>query len=164
MTQNYTTTFSVDQTPAEVFAAINNVRGWWSEEIEGRTDAPGEMFDYHFQDIHRCKMRITEFVPDQKVVWLVLENYFNFIEDQSEWVNTEIVFEISRKDDQTQVHFTHVGLVPTYQCYDICNNAWRTYLNVSLRSLITTGKGQPNAAERPTTEDEKRLLEAQAKQ
>ncbi len=71
--QNYTTTFTVDQTPEEAFAAITNVRGWWSEEIEGSTDKLGDEFLFHYQDVHRSKQKITELIPGQKVVWLVLE-------------------------------------------------------------------------------------------
>jgi len=160
MNQNYTTAFTVDQTPQEVFAAITNVRGWWSEEIEGGTGKLNDEFDYHFQDIHRCKMRLTEVVPGKKIVWLVLENYFNFIQDQSEWVNTEVIFEIAEKDGKTELHFTHEGLVPAYECFEICSDAWGTYINGSLRDLITTGMGKPNAKDRPTTEAEKEMLES----
>ncbi|MES9539511.1 MULTISPECIES: SRPBCC domain-containing protein [unclassified Actinomadura] len=145
--QNYTTSFTVDRTPQEVFEAITDVRGWWSQEIEGVTDQVGGEFDHRFKDVHRCRIRVTELVPGRKVAWRVLENYFNFIEDQTEWKDTEIVFDISEKDGGTEVLFTHVGLVPQYECYDVCSNAWAGYLSGSLPSLITTGKGQPNPKE-----------------
>ena len=142
--QNFTTSFTVDQTPEEAFAAINNVRGWWSEDIEGSTDKLDDEFTYRHEDVHRCKLRLTEVIPDQKVAWLVLDNYFNFTQDTTEWTGTEIIFEVSAKGNQTEVRFTYLGLVPEYECFDICSNAWGSYINGSLRSLITTGKGQPN--------------------
>ncbi len=145
--QNYTTTFSVDQPPEEVFAAINNVRGWWSEEIEGSTDKVGDEWTYHYEDVHSCKLKVTELVPGKRVVWHILDNYFNYTKDKSEWKGTTISFEISKKGDKTEVRFTHMGLVPEYECYDVCSNAWGSYINGSLPSLITKGKGQPNPKE-----------------
>jgi hypothetical protein len=145
--QDFATTFVVDRTPAEAFAAITDVRGWWSAEIEGGTDQLGDEFTYRNQDIHHCTMRLTEVIPGRKVVWLVLDNYFNFTEDTSEWKGTEVTFEVSEKDDGAEVRFTHLGLVPDYECFDVCSNAWSTYINGSLRSLITTGKGHPNHRE-----------------
>ena len=146
-TQNYTATFLVDQTPEEAFRAINNVRDWWSEEIEGSTDKLGE-FKYRYQEVHRCTIRVTELVPGKRVVWHVVDNDFSFVKDKSEWIDTEIVFDIGRKGDKTEVRFTHVGLVPTYECYDTCSDAWGLYINGSLRNLITKGKGQPNQNKR----------------
>ena len=147
MNRNYTTTFTVDQTPEEAFKAINNVRGWWSQAIEGETDKLNAEFKYHYQDVHRCTFKITEFVPGERVVWHVLDNYFNFVKDKNEWIGTDVVFEIARKGDQTEVHFTHIGLVPAYECYNVCSDAWGSYITGSLRDLITTGKGQPNPIE-----------------
>jgi hypothetical protein len=143
----FNTTIVVDQSPKEVFDAINNVRGWWSANIEGGTEKLNDEFSYKYKDVHHCSMKLTEVIPDQKVVWLVMDNYFNFIRDQSEWKGTKIIFEISKKDDQTQLHFTHEGLTPEYECYEICFDAWTDYIQNSLRNLISTGKGTPNPAE-----------------
>ena len=145
---SFTATISINQTPKEAFDAINNVRGWWSGEIEGSTDKLGDEFTYRYKDIHYSNQKVTELIPGKKVVWLVLDSYLNFIEDKSEWKNTNITFEIAKRGDKTEVHFTHVGLVPDYECYGACSNAWGSYINGSLRSLITTGKGQPNQEEK----------------
>ncbi len=145
---DYTATILVDQTAEKAFAAIKNVRGWWSEDIEGSTDKVGDVFSYHYEDAHRCKMRLVELVSNRKVTWLVTENHFNFTKDPNEWKGTRVVFEISRRDGKTQVRFTHKGLVPAFECYDVCSNAWGTYITGSLRDLITKGKGQPNRKDR----------------
>lgn len=146
-TPHFTTSFTVEQSPQAVFDAINNVRGWWSEAEEGDTDKVGAVFYHHYQDIHRCTLKITELVPGKRVVWRVLHNDFNFIKDKSEWNGTEVIFDIAEKGDETEVRFTHAGLVPAYECYDVCSNAWGQYITGSLRKLITTGKGEPNPIE-----------------
>ena len=146
-TADFTASLLLDKTPEEVFKAIANLRGWWSEEIEGNTDKLNEEFLYHYKDVHICKMKTIEFIPGKKVVWLVLDNHFSFTKDKTEWIGTKLNFEISKKNNQTQLIFTHIGLVPQYECYDICDEAWTNYIKNSLHKLITTGKGQPNPKE-----------------
>lgn len=154
--KSFTISFTIDQSPQEVFNAINNVRGWWSELIEGNTDKLGTVFYYHHQDFHRCTFKITEFVPNKKIVWHVLQNYFSFVEDKTEWTGTDIVFEIFKKGDKTELQFAHIGLTPQFECFNACSDGWSTYINNSLRDLITTGKGNPNVGE-AITESEKAL-------
>ena len=109
---DFTATFTVDRTPEEVFAAINDVRAWWSGNIEGDTDALGAEFTYRYQDVHYTKQKISEFLPNQRVVWHIEEAFLNFTEEPDEWVGTDVTFEITPKGDETEVRFTHRGLVP----------------------------------------------------
>ncbi len=141
---DFTSTILVDKTPTEAFNAIKNFRAWWSEDIEGETDKPGETFFYHYQDVHLCKMKLIEMIPGKKLVYQVVANEFNFIKDKTEWINTKLVFDISAEGMQTKVKFTHEGLVPEYECYNVCHDAWTGFIQKSLKNLINTGKGEPN--------------------
>jgi regulatory protein YycH of two-component signal transduction system YycFG len=145
--KNYTAIFTVNQSPEDVFAAINNVRGWWSGDIEGETGKRGAEWTYRYKDIHYSKQKITELAPGKKVVWHVLDGFLNFVKDKTEWTGTDIIFDIAKKGDKTELKFTHVGLVPDVECYGVCQDAWSFYIKSSLKSLITTGKGAPNSEE-----------------
>jgi hypothetical protein len=116
------------------------------------TDKLGDEFTYRYEDIHYSKQRITESTPGERVVWHISDSYLTFVEDKTEWNVTDVTFEISSKDDKTEVRFTHVGLVPEYECFENCSSAWGFYVNSSLRSLISTGKGNPNEKETTSTE------------
>ena len=143
--QHYTTSFTVDQSPEEVFAAVSNVRGWWSGEVEGQTDKIGAEFTYRYKDLHRTTQKITELVPCKKVVWHVTDSDLSFVKDKQEWNGTDIIFDISAKDGKTEVRFTHAGLAPQIECYGNCSNAWGVLIKGNLRNLITTSKDQPDA-------------------
>ena len=140
--QPFSTTILVEQTAAEVFNAINRPQAWWSNSISGNPEKLQAEWNYNFGDNHSTKLKTVELIPDQKVVWLVLENHFKNAKDQSEWVGNSITFDISKQDDKTKVVFTQIGLVPSYDCYKNCEWAWTGFVEKSLHSLITTGKGQ----------------------
>jgi Activator of Hsp90 ATPase homolog 1-like protein len=143
--QNLTIAFSVDQTPQEVFDAIINVRGWWTGKIEGSTDKLGDEFSYRYEDVHYSKQKLTEVVPHRKVVWEVLDADLSFAEDKSEWKGTKIIFEVSKRGDKTEMRFTHLGLVPDFECFDACSKGWGYYINDSLRKFIAGSQSRRDA-------------------
>ncbi|MDB5169361.1 MAG: ATPase [Candidatus Saccharibacteria bacterium] len=148
MTNNnpdFTTSILVEQTPKEVFDAINNVSGWWSGEIEGNPDKLGAEFTYQYGDIHQSTQKVTEFVPAKKIVWHVIDAYLSFVEKKDEWKGTDIIFEINEKNGKTELVFTHRGLVPPFACYGTCSNAWETLVQKNLRNFIITAKDQADA-------------------
>ena len=142
MKTDFTTTFMVDQTPQQVFDAINNVRDWWQGEIEGNTHKLNDVFIYRMETFHSSTQKIVELIPNKKVIWLVTDSNLTFAKKVDEWTDTKIIFDIDVVGNKTQVCFTHVGLVPQFECYEDCSGAWEQLVQESLVSLITTGKGK----------------------
>lgn len=141
---SFTTTFEVASPRAHVFEAVRDVRGWWSGAIEGDTREVGDEFLYEAPDIHWCRFRITQMDAPSRIAWRVTDSWLTFTEKKDEWTGTSIVFDIDEDDGLTRVRFTHEGLVPEFECYDLCSGAWSGYIAGSLRHLILTGLGSPN--------------------
>src|SRR3546814_4930718 len=65
-TRGFTSGFTVDQAPDTVFAAICNVRGWWSADITGNADRVGDRFVHRVRDLHRCEIEIKQMVRSEE--------------------------------------------------------------------------------------------------
>lgn len=140
-TKDFTTSITLHKTASEAFDAINNVRGWWHGEIEGNTDALNDEFDYRFEHFHYSRQKVTELIPGKRIVWLVTDSNLGFTENKSEWTGTRIIFDITETNGNTEIRFTHEGLVPSFECYSDCSNGWTMLVQQSLQNLLTEGKG-----------------------
>ena len=75
--------------------------------------------------------QITELMPNKKVVWKVTDSFINWLKDKKEWNDTEVDFEILEKEDASQIDFTHIGLVPEIECYNVCEEGRNAHITMS---------------------------------
>lgn len=104
-TSDFSTVIQVDQSPSAVFNALTNVRGWWSEEIEGDSAKLNDEFNYHYEDIHRCKVRLTEVIPNRKIVWLVEQNYLSLPKTKPNGRVQNQLLKYRRKTEKQNLNF-----------------------------------------------------------
>jgi hypothetical protein len=135
--QDYTAAIIVNATAAEAFKAINAVSGWWTKDLEGRSEELNDIFTVRFGETF-ISIQIVELVPYSKIGWLVIDCYKHWLADKEEWKSTAMIWEISTINNKTQISFTHIGLVPGIECYNGCEKAWDSYLKDSLFKLLTT--------------------------
>ena len=126
--RGYSTSYEVEQSPAEVYAAILNVPAWWTGKVHGPTDVVGAEFDYRHPPQHYSRQRVTELEVDRRVVWKVVDSTLSFVSEPEEWTGSEIFFEITPAQNGTVLRFTHVGLVPDVECYEACSTGWVHYV------------------------------------
>ncbi len=141
--EHFNATIVVDNTPEEVFAAVADVRGWWSEDVIGDTAELGDEFVFMDAGIRFCRFRLTEVEPARRVVWHVVDAYLGFIEEHDEWTGTDAIFEITPTGTGTSLRFIHRGLMTSSACYAACSKGWSFYIHESLPMLLETGMGRP---------------------
>jgi hypothetical protein len=87
------------------------------KKVKGKSEKLNDKFMVDFGEIF-VDFQISELMPNKKVVWKVTDCNLHWLNNQKEWNGTEVAFEISEKNKQTKIDFTHIGLVPDFECYE----------------------------------------------
>ena len=145
--KNYHRTIAVNASAKEAMKKISETNHWWKQDFSGSSEKLNDKFKVPFGELNGessfVDFVVSEFVPNKKTVWKVIDCNLPWFKDKKEWNNTEVVFEISIEDNKTKIDFTHIGLVPGVECYDACEKGWDGHVANSLLSFINEGKGNP---------------------
>ena len=110
------------------------------KKISGSAEKLNDKFTVPFGETSFVDFVISEMITNKKVVWRVIDCYLPWFNDEKEWNNTEVVFELSKENGKTKIDFTHIGLVPEVECYDVCEKGWDGHITESLVKFINEGK------------------------
>jgi len=133
-------TISVNTSATEAMKKVSQVNRWWKKDFSGNAGKLNDKFTVPFGESSFVDFVLSEFVPGQKMIWKVIDCYLPWFQDKKEWNNTEVVFQFSEENGRTKIDFTHVGLVPGIECYDVCEKGWNGHINTLLK-LIDEGIG-----------------------
>ena len=142
--KDYRKSFTINKPENEVYAAITgHIADWWSNDLTGNTAIAGDSFNIAFGETRKT-MNIVEAIPGQRVVWKCVKAYIDMpsLKNKAEWVGTRMIWTFSTTGLGTTLTFLHEGLNQSFECYNICEAGWDTFL-ASLEDYLTTGKGKP---------------------
>lgn len=131
----------VEQGASEVFEAICNVPGWFTEEVEGKSQSEGDVFRMYFGEDKMLESRVRTAALGKRIVWEVTDAQMSCQDEPTAWKGHTIYWSIRPLGDQTEIRFAHKGPVPGTKVFEDANRCWDYYLRESLVRLIAEGKG-----------------------
>ena len=146
--QSYSKEFLVSAKPEVVYKAITKeINKWWTE-LSNKALQVGDKLTVQFEKTTSWVMTVSEAVTNQSLVWKVTEANHDLesITTNNEWKGTTIRWKIKENGTGSKVSFSHEGLVPSLECYEICEGGWGYFLG-SLENYLDTGKGNPHKEE-----------------
>ncbi len=142
--ESFTVLIKVSKSPQEVFTDLKDVTKWWSKDFEGNCSQLNDEFVIYHPNRHYSKQKLVEVIPNKKLVWLVTDSNLYWLQnDQHEWTNTKMIFELTKESDETILHFTHEGLLPGMESYSMCQKGWIMIITNWLLYFIANGSESP---------------------
>jgi len=125
----------------EAIKKISSVPEWWGITFGGRAAKQNDAFTIKMGGDSFFDIIVAELIPGKRVVWLVTDCNMPWYTDKKEWANTKMIFDLSENNGVTDLNFSHEGLTPDVECYNDCAPGWTHWIQTSLLSYFTTGKG-----------------------
>jgi uncharacterized protein YndB with AHSA1/START domain len=148
--EDFQQSLSLSASPEAAYAAlatIDGLRNWWTQECDGVATAGGTIH-FRFGNVYK-DMRVDTAVQNREVRWTCTRACIDVpsLSRKDEWVGTRLVFRLTESTPgKTTLDFEHTGLVPSFECYQMCVTGWRHFLG-SLQQYLETGSGMPHLAQ-----------------
>jgi uncharacterized protein YndB with AHSA1/START domain len=94
----------INASPEKVYDALSQqqgLAGWWTVNTKA-SPTVGTINQFRFGDSGFNDMKFVELVPGKRVKW-------HCVDGAKEWIGTELIFELQRKNGATIVIFPHCG-------------------------------------------------------
>jgi uncharacterized protein YndB with AHSA1/START domain len=126
----------------KAIATVEGLQGWWTTLVSGSGSSGGEL-RFGFEGLkEHIIMRVEETTCPFSVRWTCIEHT-----ELDDWAGTQVTFDIApRGAEGCELSFRHVGLRPSFDCYEMCEDGWEHFL-MSLVGYVDRGEGTPFGAE-----------------
>lgn len=146
---DYRRTLDVSAPPKQVYEAVTSgFRNWWTDP-GASLSRTGDIATFRFPPKESSwTFRPITLEPNRLVEHECVGA--NHLHDglpdsiRTEWLGTVMSFEITANGAESLIVFTHQGLAPKLDCYDICEAGWDFFFLDSLKSYLETGNGKPH--------------------
>lgn len=147
---SYTREIIVSNTPHAAYRALTSEFDKWWTECSGPVIAVGDEVTFRFDPTY-WKMRATKLVPNESVELKCIEAHHIHeglpASIRKEWEGTILKWHIQQQGDCTKISFIHEGLIPSLNCYEICEMGWDHFFVNSLKKYLDSGECNPETIE-----------------
>ena len=138
--KDYTATITSSLSAEVVYKAITEeMSDWWTSMSgkflktgdKAKTDFGGKSYWSFESTVMDEPSRIELTCHDANHIHEGLSDHI-----RTEWLGTKLLFEITEEDGKTRIDFTHEGLTPRLECFEVCKAGLDHYFLGSLKSYL----------------------------
>jgi uncharacterized protein YndB with AHSA1/START domain len=107
----------IDAPPSRVHPFISSASGfskWWAEDVTLRTDTVVDLGFFNRATIY--SLQLVRTAAPAEAEWLCSSG--------KEWKGTKLLFQLSEREGQTQLRFTHANWEADTDYFVSCNTTW----------------------------------------